>query len=135
MSVFRDIEAEVDEASDIVCNGGLDIGDMIVEHDETNDEEQRRIARFLTSGCSCKLLDGIPCSTQFTALMLQEVRDERRQLTREQLDMVVMGKLHALCHRDPLTIRLKILRESVHSLHIISKAIACVGTHLCSNTQ
>ena len=28
-SVFRDIEAEVDEASDIVCNGGLDIGDMI----------------------------------------------------------------------------------------------------------
>ena len=41
VSVFRDIEAEVDEASDIVCNGGLDIGDMIVEHDETNDEEQR----------------------------------------------------------------------------------------------
>ena len=59
VSVFRDIEAEVDEASDIVCNGGLDIGDMIVEHDETNDEEQRRIARFLTSGCLCKLLDGI----------------------------------------------------------------------------
>ena len=44
VSVFRDIEAEVDEASDIVCNGGFDIGDMIVEHDETNDEEQRRIA-------------------------------------------------------------------------------------------
>ena len=59
VSVFRDIEAEVDEASDIVCNGGLDIGDMIVEHDETNDEELRRIARFLTSGCLCKLLDGI----------------------------------------------------------------------------
>ena len=74
-SVFRDIEAEIDEASDIVCNGGLDIGDMIefVEHDETNDEEQRRIARFLTSGCSCKLLDGIPCSAQFIALLLQEL--------------------------------------------------------------
>ena len=59
MSVFMDIEAEVNEASDIVCNGGLDIGDMIVKYDETNDKEQRRIARFLTSGCSCKLLDGI----------------------------------------------------------------------------
>ena len=61
VSVFRDIEAKVDEASDIaiVCDGGLDIGDMIVEHNETNDEEQRRIARFLTSRCSCKLLDGI----------------------------------------------------------------------------
>ena len=44
VSVFRDIEAEVNEASNIVCNGGLDIGDMIVEHDETNNEEQRRIA-------------------------------------------------------------------------------------------
>ena len=61
VSVFRDIETEVNETSDIVCNGELDIGDMIVEHNETNDEEQRRIARFLTSGCSCKLLDGIPC--------------------------------------------------------------------------
>ena len=59
VSLFRDIEAEVNETSDILCNGGLDIGDMIVEHDETNDEEQRRIAWFLTSGCSCTLLDGI----------------------------------------------------------------------------
>ena len=80
---------------------------MIVEHDETNDEEQRRIAWFLTSGCSCKLLDGIPCSIQFTALMLQEARDECRQLTREQLDMVFVGQLHALCHRDPLTQKYK----------------------------
>ena len=103
VSVFRDIEAEVNEVSNIVFNGGLDIGDMIVEQVETNDEEQRRIARFLTSGCSCKLLDGIPCSTQFTALLLQEARGECRQLTREQLDVVVMGKLHPLCHRDPLT--------------------------------
>ena len=80
VSVFRYIETEVNEISNIVCNGGLDIGDMIVEHNETNDEEQRRIARFLTSGCSCKLLDGIPCSTQFAALMLQEARHECRQL-------------------------------------------------------
>ena len=31
--------------------------------------------------------------------MLQETGDECQQLTREQLDMVVMGKRHALCHR------------------------------------
>ena len=103
LSVFRDIEAEIDEASDRVCNGGLDIGDMTVEHDDTNDEEHKRIAWFLTSGCSCKLLDDIPCSTQFTALILQEARDECRQLTREQLDMVVMCQLRALCHMEPLT--------------------------------
>ena len=67
VSVFRDIETEENKPSDIVYNSGLDIGDMIVQHDETTDEEQRRVVRFLTSGCSCKLLDGIPCSTQFTA--------------------------------------------------------------------
>ena len=27
VSVFRDIEADVDKASNIVCNGGLDIGE------------------------------------------------------------------------------------------------------------
>ena len=41
-----------------MCNGGLDIGDLVVDQNETNDEEERRIARFLASGCSCKLLDG-----------------------------------------------------------------------------
>ena len=131
VSVFRDIEAEVDDASDIVCNGGLDIGDMIFEHDETNNEEQRRIARFLTSGCSCKLLDGIPCSNQFAALMLQEARDECRQLTREQLDVVVMGQLRALCHRDPLTQKNK-ARHSERKRTCTSYHFQ--GYHVCRDT-
>ena len=38
MSVFRDVEAAVTAAADIVCNSGLDIGDMVVEHNETEDE-------------------------------------------------------------------------------------------------
>ena len=71
----------VDEASDVVCIGGLDIVDMAVEHDETEDEEQRRIAWFLAGGCSCKLLGGTPCSTPFSASMLQEAWDECQQLT------------------------------------------------------
>ena len=103
VAVFNHIEADVEEASDIVCNGGLDIGDLFVEQNETDDEEERRIARFLASGCSCKLLDDAPCSSQFSASMLQSTRDECRQLSREQLDMVVMGQLHALCRSDPLT--------------------------------
>ena len=39
-----------------------------------------------------QLRDGTLCSTQFIALMLQEARNECRQLTREQLVMVVMGQ-------------------------------------------
>ena len=45
VSVFRDVEAAVTVAPDIVCNSGLDIGDMVVEHNETKDEEER-IALF-----------------------------------------------------------------------------------------
>ena len=38
MFVFRDVEAAVTAAADIVCNSGLDIGDMITQHNETEDE-------------------------------------------------------------------------------------------------
>ena len=43
VSVFRDVEAAV--VPDIVFNSGLDIVDMVVEHNETKDE-QERIAWF-----------------------------------------------------------------------------------------
>ena len=39
-----------------------------------------------------QLLDGTLCSTQFIELMLQEACNECRQLTREQLVMIVMGQ-------------------------------------------
>ena len=36
--VFRDVEAAVTAAANIVCNSGLDIGDMIAKHNDTEDE-------------------------------------------------------------------------------------------------
>ena len=39
--VFRDVEAAVTVVPDIVCNSGLDIAYMVVEHNETEDEEER----------------------------------------------------------------------------------------------
>ena len=41
VSVFRDVEAAVTVIPNIVCNSGLDIADMVVEHNETEDEEER----------------------------------------------------------------------------------------------
>ena len=93
MSVLRDVEAAVIGAPCILCNSGLDIGDMVVEHNETEDEEER-IAWFLEGGCLCKLLDG---STQFIASILQEARNECQQLTREQLVRVIMGQFWISC--------------------------------------
>ena len=79
----------------LVCNSGLDSGDMVVEHNETEDEEEI-IAWFLEGGCLCKLPDGTLCSTQLIASLFQEAHDECRQLTREQLVMVVMSQFCAL---------------------------------------
>ena len=36
--MFRDVKAAVTAATDIVCNSGLDIGDIIAKHNETEDE-------------------------------------------------------------------------------------------------
>ena len=71
MSVFKDVEAAVTVVPDIVCNSGLDIGDMVVEHNETKDEEEI-IAWFLEGGCLRKLLYCTLRSTQFIVSMLQE---------------------------------------------------------------
>ena len=63
VSVFRDVEAAVTVVPNIVCNSGLDIGDMVVEHNETEDEEER-IAWFLKVGtcASCYIARYAPLS-------------------------------------------------------------------------
>ena len=53
MSVFRDVEAAVTAVPDIVCNNGLDTGDMVVEYNETEDVEEI-IAWFLKGECTAR---------------------------------------------------------------------------------
>ena len=75
----------------------------MVEYDDDGYAEERRVARFLSSGCKCKLNDGNPCYLLFTSPQICTARDDCRQLTRDQLDMVVMGQLRALCQSDSMT--------------------------------
>ena len=72
VSVFRDVEETVTAIPDIVCNNGLDIGDMVVEHNEM----EERIAWFLESTCASYYIARTLRSTQFKASMLQDARDE-----------------------------------------------------------
>ena len=105
--VFTDIDAVVDAASDVVSNTGLDIGTVVVENDDSSDAEERRIARFMSEGCKCKLNGRNACITRFTASQLSAARDECRQLTHDQLDMVVMGQLRSLSQADTVTQKTK----------------------------
>ena len=73
---------------------------MTVEDDDGEDVEERRIVRFQVKGCKCQLNRLKPCSSPFSAADLKVARDECRQLTKEQIDvMLVMGQLRALCQR------------------------------------
>ena len=59
VSVFRDVEETVTAVPDIVCNNGLGIGDMFVEHNET----EERIVWFLEGTCaSCYIAHYAPLS-------------------------------------------------------------------------
>ena len=101
-SVINDVNSVVEEASDVVCNLGLDIA-VGIENDDSRDAEERAIARFLAKGCSCSPSDGSPCYTTCTTAQLQAACDECRQLTHDELDLVVMGQLRALCQSGHVT--------------------------------
>ena len=59
MTVFRDVEETVTVVPNIVCNNRLDIGDMVVEHNET----EERIAWLLEGTCaSCYIAHYAPLS-------------------------------------------------------------------------
>ena len=78
----------------------------MVEIDESDDQEEARIARYLAGGCSCQHgPKSTPCHKLFSAAQYREMRDECRELSRDELDLVVMGQLRALTLRDPVTQR------------------------------
>ena len=96
-SIFRDVEAMVSHVNDVVCD--MDVGPVI----DDGDVEEGRIARFLAAGCSCKLTNGGPCCKIFSPAQYRSQCDECRELTHDELDLVVMGELRALTQRDHVT--------------------------------
>ena len=104
--LLNDIEQAVEEASYTVSVSGLEDID-IIEDDVSRDMEERQITRFLSRGCGCKLNDGSGCHTLFSESQLRVLRDECMGLSRDEMDMVVMGQLRALCQRDPITQKTK----------------------------
>ena len=83
----------------------LDDSDMevVINISDSREMEERSIARLAQGGCSCKHFDGGPCCKLFSVSHCQEVRDQCRELTRSELDLVVMGQLLALTHSGHVT--------------------------------
>ena len=82
----------------------VDIGSVVVEHDDTWDAEEERIAWFVACGCSCQHANKkTPCHRLFTADEYRTMRGDCRELTQDELDLVIMGQLSALTQSDATT--------------------------------
>ena len=84
-------------------------------------ESDTTIPRFMTDGCVCEHNNGQPCSNLFTAEQLQESQLECKELSRDKLDLVILGKLVAFLRVDKAR-----PQQRAHFLH--------EGQKVCKNT-
>ena len=91
-----------------------------------------RLTLRKAEGCKCKLADGNPCCQLFSASMYKSLRDECHALTRDELDLVVMGQLRALVHNDRMTQKTKAPehRACSHINTIYFRWSSCVHQHV-----
>ena len=53
--------------------------------------------------CSCQLINGLPCSQFFKKNEILEIRQMYASLDKEQLDLVLLGKISCGIHVSPET--------------------------------
>lgn len=92
---FDDVEERVHEVMTQVVSGSGE-RDVRIEERQMDVDERTAVTAFIQSTCGCKKgLGSKPCVSQFSADHLQSVRASCFELTRSELDMVVMGQLMA----------------------------------------
>ena len=88
----------------LVASGEIELGGIVVDVDDVWDREKERVEAFVLCGCSCKYgPEGSPCHSLFSATQYVEMRNECRELSRDELDMVITGELRALTFCDTIT--------------------------------
>ena len=107
MDIDDDVESLVLEATDAFCRGEYNLGYVTDDCSNSVDLDEINFFGFVAAGCKCKLANGNPCSQLFSASMYRSLRDECYALTRDELDLVVMGQLRTLVHNDKMTQKTK----------------------------
>ena len=99
--VVSDVDLTATVAKQLVMSGDVEFGAIVLDTNQTYDDEEEKVASFVAGGCSCRLgLGNSPCHKLFSACEYCEMCDEFRKLSREELDLVIMGELRALTVRD-----------------------------------
>ena len=100
---FSLFQSHEDILYDVLGDLSFDEDDIAIDVSDCKELEERCIARFAQEGCKCKHANGKPCCSLFSIDHYHGVRDECRQLSSSELDLVVMGQLLALTQRDDVT--------------------------------
>ena len=96
-SLFRSYD---DVLYDALGDLSFDDDNIIIDVSDCAEMEEHSITWFAKVGCKCKHFNGELCCTTFSVDHYQRVRDECRQLSKSELDLVVMGQLLALTQDD-----------------------------------
>ena len=107
--------------------------DVSCEPTRSDEQETDTARHFMANGCGCRRLNGRPCSQQFTTEYVSEVRSSFLELSRSDLDMVLLGQIMASMnlsdtvvtesrHRDTI-------RQRPRTLHSHQGKAQCVPTH------
>ena len=82
---------------------------FIARQKQSESEQASELAtcdKFLLATCGCKLADGKPCSTLFSREYFTDVRAQSFLLSREQLDMLLLGSIaFTVCDDDDVGVR------------------------------
>ena len=96
-----DAEERVHEVMGQVISGEADVG---IEERQVDIDERASVVAMTETTCGCKKGIGCrPCSSQFSTDQIMSVRASCSELTRSELDMVVMGQLMAGMNDDSRT--------------------------------
>ena len=75
--------------------------DIAIELLPTDIKEDKVVSDFMSIGCGCKKgIGGKPCSTQFSQEYLVSTRQSCAELSRSELDLVILGELFACTNRS-----------------------------------
>ena len=100
--------------------------------DKETDHEDTAIQTWSESGCGCKIRNGGPCSTGFTAEYLRKIRQECMEFSRKELDLILLGQIAACLDNTETT-----STRSEHKAETRSKAYTQFihrSQRICANT-
>ena len=88
-------EQQVDEALSRLPQHEREVSDVVCKPTESDELEIDAVRQFMVNSCRCQWFNGKQCSQQFTTEHVLEVRSCCLELSRTELDMVLLRQVMA----------------------------------------